>query len=420
MSWTATITSLFRGSTRRPSSNYWLTVPIRRLTYLLLAIFCMFGMVGCFVDLLTLGERPLLIVLIWTVFSGAIAAAGVLTGFRAPRLLWIVLVVWVLGSRLISALIHQFAAGLEHPTIEEGVRTATIACIILSFAACIFFLLFIQNEGRHAIRMQTELALAQGIQQTLVPPIEWRSGSIEIYGISIPSAEVGGDLVDVVALPDNSVFAYVADVSGHGLPAGILMGMIKTAVRTQLFDLPSPTAVFERLNEVLPAVKEQHMYATCTALRIHESANGGHCHLEYAIAGQPAMLHASSQAKTVPRLADQQLPLGLLAGPPYNGHVLGLQSGDVLLVATDGILEATNSAGAEFGLDRIEEILTEHRSQPLGSIAGEIHAALSASYVQDDDQSLLLVRVDSEHRKMFQSGFALASSARFPRTYSDG
>ena len=152
--------------------------------------------------------------------------------------------------------------------MEDGVRAATIACIILSLAAYIFFMRFISGVGRHAVRMQTELALAQGIQQTLVPIIDTRAGGVEIYGVSLPSAEVGGDLVDVVPLPDGSVFAYVADVSGHGLPAGILMGMIKTAVHTQLFDLPSPAAVFDRLNEVLPTVKEPHMYATCTALRI--------------------------------------------------------------------------------------------------------------------------------------------------------
>ena len=79
---------------------------------------------------------------------------------------------------------------------------------------------------------------------------------------------MGGDLVDAVPFSDGSVFAYVADVSGHGLPAGILMGMIKTAVRSQLVDFPTPTAVFERLNEVLPTVKEPQMYATCTALHI--------------------------------------------------------------------------------------------------------------------------------------------------------
>jgi sigma-B regulation protein RsbU (phosphoserine phosphatase) len=393
MPFPAFISSLFRGNTRRPSSNYWLKVPIRRLTYLLLASFCMFGMIGCFVDLMALGSHPLPLVLTWTIFSGAIAAFGILTGFRSPQRLWIVAIAWIAGSWIISSTIHSLAGSLPHPGIEDGVRDATIACIVLSAGASVFFLLFILNEGRHSIRMQTELAIAQGIQQTLVPAIEWRSDHLEIYGVSIPSAEVGGDLVDVVPLADNSVFAYVADVSGHGLPAGILMGMIKTAVRTQLFDLPSPTAVFERLNEVLPAVKEPHMYATCTALRIHASAEGSPCRLEYSIAGQPAMLHASANTVAVTRLADEQLPLGLLAGPPYVGHTLDLQPGDVLLIATDGILEATDKSGAEFGMDRLEKLFAEMRSQPLTSIAAKIHSELSTSFTQDDDQSLLLVRM---------------------------
>ncbi|MGA9565274.1 MAG: PP2C family protein-serine/threonine phosphatase [Candidatus Korobacteraceae bacterium] len=394
MPWPARIASLFR-STRRPSPNYWMTVPIHRLTYLLLAIFCMFGMVGCFVDLLALGQHPLPFVMVWTIFSGAIAAAGIFTAFRAPRRIWIVAVAWFAGSRLLSEAMRHFPLEITHPSVEHGVRTATVTCIILSIGAYVFFMLFIQNEGRHAIRIQTELAIAQSIQQTLVPVVDWRSERIEIYGISLPSAEVGGDLVDVVPLPDGSVFAYVADVSGHGLPAGILMGMIKTAVRTQLFDLPSPTAVFERLNEVLPAVKEAHMYATCTALRIHASDKDSVCRLDFAIAGQPAMLHASSAAGTVSRLEDQQLPLGLLAGPPYQGQSLALQPGDVLLVATDGILEATNKSGNEFGLEQLGAVLGENRSQPLAALAEKIHQALSASYAQDDDQSLLLVRLTS-------------------------
>ena len=114
------------------------------------------------------------------------------------------------------------------------------------------------------------------------------------------------------------MFAYVADVSGHGLPAGILMGMIKTAVRTQLVDLPSPAAVFERLNAVLPAVKEPHMYATCTALRIHRDLSNGACRVDYAIAGQPSMLLASCNG-SISRLADQQLPLGLLRRAAVRG-----------------------------------------------------------------------------------------------------
>src|SRR5664279_3465801 len=110
MSWPTIFESLFQQSSQRQTRAYWRTVPLHRLTYLLLAIFCMFGMVGCFVDLLSLGQRPLPIVLAWTIFSGAIAASAVLTAFRTPRRLWIVLIVWLLGSRLLSALIHHFAS----------------------------------------------------------------------------------------------------------------------------------------------------------------------------------------------------------------------------------------------------------------------------------------------------------------------
>ena len=370
--------------------TYWRGVPVRRLTSLLLAIFFLFGMVGCFVDLLDLGQKPFVPVLAWSAFSGFIAVVWIVAYFRDPRWLIGAAILWIVGSRLIDILLHHLGPW-QHPTPEHGTRVDTIACMVLSSLAYICFMNFIQREGSRAVRMQTELALAQGIQKTLVPAIEWRSDRLEIYGVSIPSAEVGGDLVDLVSLPDGSLFAYVADVSGHGLPAGILMGMIKTAVRTQLFDLPSPTAVFERLNEVLPAVKEPHMYATCTALRIHPATNGT-CGVDYAIAGQPAMLHASSGS--VSHLADQQLPLGLLAGPPYSGHSVELHPGDVLLVATDGILEAADKSGAEFGLERLEPVLRENRSQPLRMIAEKVHASL-ATYAQDDDQSLLLIRLSA-------------------------
>ena len=201
--------------------------------------------------------------------------------------------------------------------------------------------------------------------------------------------------MDLVSLPDRSIFAYIADVSGHGLPAGILMGMIKTAVRTQLFDLPKPTAVFERLNEVLPAVKESHMFATCAALRIFEAEPNQRCRVEYAIAGQPPMLHASAAPATVSELCDQQQPRGLLSGPPYVGHTVELSPGDMLRVATDGILEAERRDGTEFGLERLQALLVENLSQPLATVAENSYTALSASYAQINDQSLLLIRVVS-------------------------
>ena len=124
----------------------------------------------------------------------------------------------------------------------------------------IFFVTFIRMEGKESFKLRTELELAHGIQKTLVPPFTLRTARFEIHGISQPSEKVGGDLVDAVALPGGDAIAYVADIAGHGLQAGILMGMLKTATRAALLDAgerePHRTlpVLLDRLNTLLPEV----------------------------------------------------------------------------------------------------------------------------------------------------------------------
>lgn len=381
---------VFRSPAARQRLIYWQTVPLRRLVPLLLAMFCLFGMVGFILDLFALGQKPIVSVFIWTAFTGAMAVSYVLVLTRAPRYVLVVIAVHLSGSRLIALLMHTVLLSSTHPSTESGVRTAAIAVLLLSMAACVFFLLFIQGEGRHSVRIQTELSLAHGIQRTLVPIIDKQFGNCEIYGTSLPSDRVGGDLVDAVQLSDGSVFAYVADVAGHGLSAGILMGMIKSAVRTQLLDLPSTTAVFDRLNRVLPDVKEAHMYATCTALRILPAPN---CvQVEYAVAGQPALIYVAAGEHKTSQLSDEQIPLGLLANSTYRSHQFQVRARDLLLVATDGILEAEGKTAEPFGHARLEEILLANLTAPLATIAAQIQLALRSGYRQEDDQSLLLIR----------------------------
>jgi serine phosphatase RsbU (regulator of sigma subunit) len=78
--------------------------------------------------------------------------------------------------------------------------------------------------------MQTELSLAHGIQARLVPDITLQTSRFEVYGRSIPGTEMGGDLIDLIESDDGGLLAYVADISGHGLAAGQLMGMLKAAL----------------------------------------------------------------------------------------------------------------------------------------------------------------------------------------------
>lgn len=215
-------------SFRRHSYEYFRDVPLRRLTLLLLAMFCLFGMVGFLINAKDLGRKPVTEVLVWTVFTGGMAVFYLLTLIRSPRWLPWPIAVHVLGSRLIRMLILPDAGNyLSRPADEDGIRMAAMASLALSMLAGILFLQFIRSEGRRAVRLQTELSLAHGIQTTLVPVIETTFANCEIYGISVPSENVGGDLVDAVALPSGPIVAYVADIAGHGLPAGILMAMLR-------------------------------------------------------------------------------------------------------------------------------------------------------------------------------------------------
>jgi sigma-B regulation protein RsbU (phosphoserine phosphatase) len=172
------------------------------------------------------------------------------------------------------------------------------------------------------------------------------------------------------------------------------MGMLKTSIRTLLLDLPDPARVLARLDVILPQVKEAHMYATCTALRICVGPSAGALQVEYAIAGQPAFLHLSAASQSVSLLADEQIPLGLLPGSnSYQCRRVQVLPNDLLLIATDGILEAEDKAGQAFGHDALIRLLRENLTSPLPILFQTVLKELKASYLQTDDQTMLLIRV---------------------------
>ncbi len=139
------------------------------------------------------------------------------------------------------------------------------------------------------LKSRRELTLARTIQNTLVPSVTYKDIHVEAYGQTIPRDEVGGDLVDLVAAgPD--LIAYVADVSGHGLPAGVLMGMVKTAVRYGLQLGQALPVLLDSLNRVLPGVKQPDMYATFAGLRLAGSNQDGPNQAEYISAGHVPLL----------------------------------------------------------------------------------------------------------------------------------
>ncbi len=376
--------------------KHFRSVPLARIRPLIIAVFVLFSTFGYFDDIMAGGLYPYSILISNVVFSGLIACLWILILSRKP-FSWILLLIpiqilspFILAwfARILS--IHFPAAPA---TAAIGIRISAIGMMLSIVLSYVFFIIFIRGEGKESFKIRNELELAHGIQKTLVPPVTLRTARFEIYGISKPSEKVGGDLVDALRLPNGDAIAYLADIAGHGLQAGILMGMLKTAARTALLDAgerePARTlpVLLDRLNSVLPEVKEPHMYATFTGFRL--GADGS---IYYALAASPPILHWHANRTDLSHVEEEQFPLGLLPVSAFDGKSIEALPGDLLVVATDGILEVSDKSGEELGLGRLKDVIAANTQAPLVDLAEKILKAAQAFGKQLDDQTILIVR----------------------------
>ncbi len=372
------------------------SVPMKRLWILMVAVFLLFSVFGFYFDLMYKGTLPYAVVLQIAVYCGLNASLWiiVLSRLSMPFLVGLIVLQFfngVINSSLANWMIRSF--DLKPVPSETGIHfaaTAIMSTVVLSY---VFFVTYMRKEGKESFRMRNELELAHGIQKTLVPSVGLRMSRFEIYGISQPSEKVGGDLVDAIILPNGDAIAYVADIAGHGLHAGILMGMLKTATRTSLLDAgerePHRTlpVLLERLNTVLPEVKEPQMYATFTGFRLGMDGS-----VFYALAASPPILQWHASGRTLSHTEEPQFPLGLLPVSSFDGKRLETAPGDLLVVATDGILEVCNKPREEFGVERLNEVIAANANDPLPQLAEKILAAACGFGRQLDDQTILIVR----------------------------
>jgi sigma-B regulation protein RsbU (phosphoserine phosphatase) len=367
-------------------SPYWHMLPLRRMKMFLAGYFFLGAAGGFAFDLLQLNASRVGGGFFWPVLVGTGAAALRAAGIKRFRLIPPLFLLVVLTAWLGYWASH---ASLPLPVpvaVHRRVLFDAIGILAGIGFGVRFLLFFAGTEGRASVRMQTELSLAHGIQATLVPTISFQNASFELYGKSIPSTEMGGDLIDVIE-SDGGLVACVADISGHGLPAGQLMGMLKTAMRLAVQFRQMPVAALESVDRVLPDLKEPEMYATLALLRFDGSREA-----EYALAGHPPILHYRHGSDTV-RLSMEQLPLGLIPGGSYASKRVIYSPRDLFLMVTDGITEVTNARDEEFGLTRLQDLLTRHATRALPEIWDLIMREVRQYGLQQDDQSLLLLRV---------------------------
>ena len=374
-------------------SAYWNALPMRSIARLLASAFILSCGFGFAIDLLLLNYQSLARGFFWPVYFGTIATVGLAVRMKGLRRLLPVLVLITLAGLWLGVRISFHSpAPPDVQALNRRVVFDAIGILVGTGLGYRLLVDFIRTEGVATVRTQTELALAHGIQATLVPTLSYRVGRFEAYGKSIPSTEMGGDLIDAVE-SDGTLLAYVADISGHGLAAGQLMGMLKTAIRVSLQLRQEPVAAMESADRVLPAVKEAHMYATLALLYFDGSSE-----VEYSLAGHPPILHYRAATGGIARLAMEQFPLGLIPrglipGSRYTSQRVTYSPQDLFLMMTDGISEVPNASDEEFGLDRLELLLRNNAGQPLPQLWELIMGEVKRHGVQQDDQTLLLLRV---------------------------
>lgn len=311
--------------------------------------------------------------------SGLVAVGYATAGMFTRKVLFLVIPAHI-GAIVLCAKYAPFGTHRAPPSIEG---LASVLSIALGYA---LFIIFITGEGARTLRLRTELALARTIHDTLVPPIRHRAGPLEVYASSSPSTEMGGDLIDLVATEAHTD-VYLADVSGHGVRAGVVMAMVKSAIRTRLASGGDLSDIARDLNSVLHDLTPDEMFATFVCLRFRADASGA----DVVIAGHLPIFHLHADA-TISTIDNEALPLGVVPDEAFPLRTIELAPGDTLLAFTDGLSEASGPAGL-LGLQPLRETLLREGRRPLT----EIHDALlrvAREYApQTDDQTVLLVRI---------------------------
>jgi sigma-B regulation protein RsbU (phosphoserine phosphatase) len=258
------------------------------------------------------------------------------------------------------------------------------------------------------LRMEKELRFAQRVQAALLPAdLPKRLKGVDVAARFTPARELGGDLYDFLAPEPNSLVVAVGDVSGKGVPAALYSAFVGELVRSRTFrrrftsDRSSPAGVLASMNTILNERQLEEYYCTlCYAVfdfkrRTVVLANSG---LPYPIrcSGGTPRIDGDPDLGTVAQIELPGVPLGSFAGSTYDEVAFDLAAGDVYVFCSDGVFEASDAAGTEFGATRLLDVVRRNRQKSARDLVDAIVEAVHrfrGETPPNDDMTAVAIRI---------------------------
>ncbi len=239
-------------------------------------------------------------------------------------------------------------------------------------------------------RMHRELELSRQIQTEMLPRTPMQFGASEIKGISIPAREVGGDFFNYFELPRNRLGLLVGDVSGKGVSAALLMANVQATLRARLPLQDDLAALADLLDRELDGSTPGSVFVTLFLAILDDARE-----LRYINAGHNPQYVLRTDGR-VERMSSTGLPLALFGGHGYQEVRVPLDPGDLLFFYTDGLVEAENDRGEQFGPERIEAILVEEHARGIDAVLERIERDVNTfrgAVEMMDDATLMALKV---------------------------
>ena len=292
----------------------------------------------------------------------------------------------MVGNSVLGVLYSDFMIGLKNVGEDDIKLFAQIA----RFAAAKLETTRLREQAVAKQKIEEELRMAYVIQSRLLPGEPPKIDGYEVAGSNRPARMVSGDYYDFVVRPDGRVYFVIADVSGKGITAALIMSSLATAFAIFTRTDPTPGRLLAELNRTLQPNLSPSKFVTMVAGVLDPSRPGV---IDFANAGHtPPMIIRKGG---VEMRKETNMVVGLFAAAQYQELTLELAPEESLILFTDGITEAENMEEEEFGLERLVELLTPLHASNCREIAAALENRIkqwTTGHPQTDDVTVLTVK----------------------------